>query len=869
MFSASPYSATAYSAQGQVASDYVDFSTVIGMNHRSLLFDQASASVTCDTAAGAIPSKGYPVADVAKSGAIFSASFIEAADPPVDMVSGLPLTPIGNANVVLGRWGNAREINATGYNFRLSQTALDVWSAVVTVKFRNNKWDFTNIDVETNGSVYAQPVFMLGNMVLMLNHEVGLGVNPNPQNNRTTLTLERINIADYDSLDLDTYDPDGTFNAPVVNGPELSHAEYTELFGPDAGFHERFNSTGEWTHVVVMCRKSLFSDTGYYEYVVGLVDRTGSFYYKAVSGAELGNYFHTTLVKEAAASADVPSIGDMEYKVSDTLKLADLGQQLPLIIGTPLTDLAYDIDQITIFDRELTPADIEALYRDTLMSPVFEEITEQVGDNQTRYRHDVVGSPVADDYGFDTLREALQKMTYSVNKVFAGVQDQYSIIDYDNVFAQVSGQTRSDVSVSLETGFTYQRVIEADVHSQYTFQEPVFSDVHSATSFPAIEEVSAEVSTRHSFLQPVNAVVPDDEYTTVSAAGIGVQNDVYLTVNGNRLGIISGDVSTSEGLFVWRAAIVLADFSVFEQFTRDTEFTVHINGDTYAFVVTRRSREYDSPAGKVYKVEGMSPTIRHKAPFASVITKDYPDAMQARAYAESVDPSIDWRILDWQIPGGSLSVDRGTEISMLSEVVAAVGAVLETTREGQLYARYKFPVSPRLYGVTQPDLYLTARTDMEKYDMPDELVDYADCLHISSSSGAQVGDTMEWEQDADNPNTGILTVYLSPDREGTYVAHTSRNISITLLSDEYEEKCEDVEFIDGAGNVQYPVKAIVDYEWQFEDLGAVSFDGNGLTVALPGSKYGYSLLQIQYTTRVIKYRVTGYEPLAQLLLIEG
>ena len=132
-----------------------------------------------------------------------------------------------------------------------------------------------------------------------------------------------------------------------------------------------------------------------------------------------------------------------------------------------------------------------------------------------------------------------------------------------------------------------------------------------------------------------------------------------------------------------------------------------INSQPWRFLVDR-ARTGKRFNQKTFSVTGRSLAAELAAPDAPVST--YTQSAGASAYALAIasvpfDWVIDWQIVDWELPIGSLTYTDKTPIEIVTMIASAAGGVVQADPVSKtLHIISRYPVSPWDWSVTPPDI---------------------------------------------------------------------------------------------------------------------------------------------------------------------
>ena len=821
MFGSNTLGSTPYGAGGQQTNTdgfTLDGKAYVQVRSESLLYDRYESGFLIKHGFNAIPEKGYD-SITTETGLVSLLKFdTNSGSAPIEKVSNQPVTVNGTRNTLIGRWKYAESLESVSFGLPDITSIVDEWTILLTIRPElqyifgsdGNSPQWKNYHIIARIGDYCLVFFRSEYQLIKL-------VDPNFDVNATQLSYLNIagTIFSFNTCDYKLTLPDSHPNQYAMN---------------------RF----DWHHLVISKRKTNqnipTNHNNQFEIFAGVMSPSGSFYTMLEHGSSFGNFVKSKRYDE-----------NYQFKA----QLSDGVTPAKVNIGSTFNLKSVELDEIAIFNRELTSIDFENLYRNGLLSPVLsEDIIELAKSEELFYKHELISSTLINAKN-EVISSYDIEISYSSIDVINSIQSEYSINDFDEVVNFITDEYGNELINSVEDEIGYSSYIINSVNLEFTYKEPVINSIESEYSFLPNDVVIMSITDYISYAPETSTVA--------------ITNDPKVIIGGNPINIIEGNVQTSEGAFVWTCSLTLGDYEHYDLFQKENDFRVVIGPDEYAMILHKKSRLHSSPAGHRYTIEGYSPTIRHKIPYKRPSDNLYENVITTKAVAEEVDPNIDFRIMNWTIPANSLSVKNGTKLQALSKLAAAIGATLETTIDGQLYCRYLFPVSPQNWANSPTEYYLGQYDYLHSLQNDSEITEYEDCINIASSNQATLADSMEFEDTGNH--CGIISVFLNPIRPVKLV-HTSTNVSIQKIFEGEEETCEVVEFKQKTGNTKRMVSQFVNYEWLTQDLGAVQSDGKILTATTEGGYDGYSLLEITYKYHVIKYKVCGNIDPVQFLLVD-
>lgn len=308
------------------------------------------------------------------------------------------------------------------------------------------------------------------------------------------------------------------------------------------------------------------------------------------------------------------------------------------------------------------------------------------------------------------------------------------------------------------------------------------------------------------------------------------------------------DISTSEDEFAWTASVEILDPPVYASIAVDMPFSVTLAGTTFEFIVTGKSLHRSSPSSITMEITGMSPSVRLTEPRAATVSYTLGTAKMASILAtELAGQAVTWGIVDWLIPPMYFAVENVTPIAAVQSIAEAAGGVVTTSPAGTLEVRYKFPVSVPDFFTAPYDFLLSDAEDNLSYSESVDTTDVVNKLRIRNGSDS-VSDTLEFTQDENLDDYGILRAYPLPWRPVT-IKHTGgATVSLGVLAVESRTETQVIEIVDGKASLTYPCVAITGEAWKSTSLGPLLYDPRTKEVSATDTttNYGYGLVEVTY-----------------------
>ncbi len=351
--------------------------------------------------------------------------------------------------------------------------------------------------------------------------------------------------------------------------------------------------------------------------------------------------------------------------------------------------------------------------------------------------------------------------------------------------------------------------------------------------------------------------------------------------------LVSVSVSCDEESPYYQCELELRESRYYQDFPRDQSFLVHLFNQDYQFVVDsrtlNRSIDDEGNALNTVSISGLSPLCMKASPRATPITKTWESSTLASVIVEELLGSVTWNLVDWMIPAYRIAADKASPLDIATQIVSAVGGLIESQPDGSVVCRHRWPVS-----IAEMDsASATTLTEKVIYSITesptnDELVNRVQILDQEPTYQDRLEYVANKIGDNDDPYNGILYAYLSPWRDGLRIV-TTRPSKITLGSlsegtriiadSNVDAPAETITFANREGSTQYPIMILDSLEWLDENLGSSTITPYSTTISAGTGTYeGHSLAKVEYTTRFLQIPVhclASVESIeAQFLLLE-
>jgi len=227
--------------------------------------------------------------------------------------------------------------------------------------------------------------------------------------------------------------------------------------------------------------------------------------------------------------------------------------------------------------------------------------------------------------------------------------------------------------------------------------------------------------------------------------------------------------------------------------------------------------------------------------------------------------------VDWLIPVGRVVIENTTPLEAANTLLQSIGALVASSPDGSLYARYVYPTNWDVLSSTTPAYMLGESSDILSTLSGYEYRKGYNSFWVSDSD-ASYSDSIVWTPDEAGLLTGVAKVTPYPYRSSWVLETTSvYPISIVPLGEISEVFTEVVEIVNGSAQTKETIMSIDNVTWLSVPLGAVSFDPYTTTITTGTSvNYGYGLVNITYTNKSYRFNISAPYPIeaAQLIVKE-
>lgn len=197
-----------------------------------------------------------------------------------------------------------------------------------------------------------------------------------------------------------------------------------------------------------------------------------------------------------------------------------------------------------------------------------------------------------------------------------------------------------------------------------------------------------------------------------------IMNDVQVVrlPDGTPIEVLSVDLSASVDAWCWSVRMELADPSQIALLKPDSNgpkiVQITMNSYVWTAIIEGRDRSREH-ANSAITVTGRSQTALLSDTYTPTRSMVFTDPLSAQQLAnreitDRVLPfTVDWRGLDWVVPGGVWYYQDAAPIDVISQIAAARGAVLQSAPgDAQLIVQSRYPVSPWQWSAAVADVAL-------------------------------------------------------------------------------------------------------------------------------------------------------------------
>ncbi len=351
------------------------------------------------------------------------------------------------------------------------------------------------------------------------------------------------------------------------------------------------------------------------------------------------------------------------------------------------------------------------------------------------------------------------------------------------------------------------------------------------------------------------------------------------------LEFFTADITQDEGNPFWTGTFDLVLSQETLNLKPNDLLNLNIYGELFSFYVDQISINKTNPVQITFSITCIGVSCAYDIPRSSALTKVWEEDVTAYDAAQwLLDNKIQqWDLVNWTIPGYRLSMNKGSKVSTVQQIVQAAGGVLESYSNGDFYVRKNFPISPLKYKLFQPDQIFDEILDIYNIQHNYQNARYVDWVRVMDIDVSSIADEAETIFDKDSQLAAIIKVYPIPWRP-VHLEHTGPiDLALTFIGEftrtepdptdwktiESGELEELVEIVEGKGTTKYPILSIESVRWYALDLLSLYFDPYTKNVYTTHPTEKYSLVYLKYTTKSLNYRtVSEIEQTVQFIVID-
>lgn len=338
--------------------------------------------------------------------------------------------------------------------------------------------------------------------------------------------------------------------------------------------------------------------------------------------------------------------------------------------------------------------------------------------------------------------------------------------------------------------------------------------------------------------------------------------------------LVSVDISISEGDPFWKCDLIVSSPEEFLKFSPNDKFVILLGSEEYHFYVESASLNKSGPVEMSGSVKGVGLGVDLDYPRKKTYSKVYGESLASAIVDDLLGTRVSsWDLVDWIVPADRFGIMLSSRVTAASQLVEAVGGVLEGTPDGNFVVRSKWPISPWKY--EEPGVIVDHTFDEQNAvfsaNFDYSLTKYLDTVTVMDLPLSSQRDRVEVIEDPLDPLRKIVRVYPSPYRETFILDHTSDpdKVTITLVGTVFREEVEVIEIVNGQGTAKYPVFEILNVQWMTLSLISLFCDPFSDILYSSHESLKYSLARVRYKVKCIEYIVTSAtETDVQFLIID-
>jgi hypothetical protein len=325
-----------------------------------------------------------------------------------------------------------------------------------------------------------------------------------------------------------------------------------------------------------------------------------------------------------------------------------------------------------------------------------------------------------------------------------------------------------------------------------------------------------------------------------------------LYVGGVRIPYVALEWQATDSEFFWYCAFSVKSRAVADLCADGAAIRIEHMGEEYhlkcygGWLLDRRHAE------ETYRVEGYSRT--RGLDEATPLRQDFAGGLASQIVADLAAPfsiAVNWKMVDGWIADGKLTANDETPMTIIRNIVADMGGIVQTTPAGDLLIIAEEEIAIPDYP-TAP-VSATINASLERISTSEQRDEQKGYNKFVVSDQAAAGGQFALDYVEIDAGTRELRLFVVPLEGRQFTLTSSGGSEVTIepvgivdlaLVDEL------VEFVAGSGRTQRPIHGISAQAWQRDNLGAITATEDGVLTA---ATTGYSLLKISYTSRYHKW----------------
>jgi len=302
------------------------------------------------------------------------------------------------------------------------------------------------------------------------------------------------------------------------------------------------------------------------------------------------------------------------------------------------------------------------------------------------------------------------------------------------------------------------------------------------------------------------------------------------------------------------------------------EITTPTSSRTYHLLISGKSSR-QTTSSTIYNLECKSKSYLLDSKFVPTLQREFDSALASdivRDMAAYAGLNVIWNVyqdgilVDETIPKGFLFANNEKPLSVIRQIKDFMGGVIQSTPEGDLEIIHEYPTKVPDYETATPDYVFDSSIRFESVSTSYEQKLGTNTVNVSDQLTSDT--TYRCEEEEISSTEKYVKGFHTPwDSEEVFL-DTSGGDTIyieylgveeaTVPGPDDPETVERIEFIGGTGSTSKPIYSINSLSWVNDSLGSVISSEDG---TLTADILGESLLEISYTTKYYKWKVTSPE----------